>query len=528
MKIFSKLQQKKNLLVAIFFLAYFLLGIFVYRDYGLSWDEQTSRMNGFMVYRYLKGESKELFSWRDRNYGTAFELPLVAAEVALRPDSSREIMLLRHFLTFSFFFLGALTFYFLAQQRFNDWKLALFGVIFLILSPRIFADSFYNSKDIALLVAMIFAIYTQVRFLKEASLKWGILHSTATAFLIDIRLTGLIIPVLTIIFFGLHSFIISEFRKGLKEKLGHLGIYLILLITQIILFWPYLWVTPLKNFLSAFSQMSRFIAAETEVFYFGQHIKDINLPWHYPYVWIGISTPIVYLGLFLTGILTLLSNMLENLKRSYQKYWPDLLFLAWFSVPLAAIYILHSVIYDGWRQLYFIYPALILIALRGLAYLFAFGKKIREKRGFRLIWIVIGLIVINLFWVVRFMIQNHPHQNLYFNVLVGGMQRAKENFELDYWGLTFRKGLEYIARTDDRQNIPILLAYGNAGEIDILEEKDAIRFIPLLPERAAEVDYVLSNYRWLKGKYPPELMKKEVFNVKIDGVTVMSVFKLKE
>jgi hypothetical protein len=34
--------------------------------------------------------------------------------------------------------------------------------------------------------------------------------------------------------------------------------------------------------------------------------------------------------------------------------------------PLVVVVVLHSALYDGWRQLYFIYPVLLLLALRGL------------------------------------------------------------------------------------------------------------------------------------------------------------------
>ena len=44
------------------------------------------------------------------------------------------------------------------------------GSLFLILSPRIFAHSFYNSKDLAFLSFFIISIYTMVRYLEEKTL----------------------------------------------------------------------------------------------------------------------------------------------------------------------------------------------------------------------------------------------------------------------------------------------------------------------------------------------------------------------
>src|SRR5574341_2101331 len=123
-----------------FFVFYFLLGVFIFRHYGVSWDEPTSRDNGTIAYQYVTRQNSDLLTYTDRDYGTAFELPLVVVENATRVTSSQQIYYLRHFLTFLFFFVGVVFFYKIALDRF-DPGIAFLGVIFFVLSPRIFADS---------------------------------------------------------------------------------------------------------------------------------------------------------------------------------------------------------------------------------------------------------------------------------------------------------------------------------------------------------------------------------------------------
>ncbi len=51
---FSKYNQCCRLLsVSIFFLFFLLIGLNIYRDYGISWDEPVSRTNGMITLKSL-------------------------------------------------------------------------------------------------------------------------------------------------------------------------------------------------------------------------------------------------------------------------------------------------------------------------------------------------------------------------------------------------------------------------------------------------------------------------------------------
>jgi len=122
------------------------------------------------------------------------------------------------------------------------------------------------------------------------------------------------------------------------------------------------------------------------------------------------------------------------------------------------------------------------------------------------------------------MIRYHPYQNVYFNILAGrDMNEIKNNFELDYWGLSYRKALEYILRNDKSKIVSVCVAnWPGKANADILTPDDRSRL--LYVENLQEAKYFLSNYRWHKEEYP--YYDKEYYSISIDGAKIMIVYKM--
>jgi len=523
-KVKDLIEKKYKIVVCLFFVAYLCLGISIFKHYGISWDELQSRDNGIMIANYVLKGDQSLLTYKDRYYGTAFETLLVAIERFLNlTESLRATFFMRHLVTFLLFYTGVLFFYLLCKYRFGSWKIGLLGSLFLILSPRIFAHSFYNSKDGACLAMFIISIYTLVKYLDKKTLSTAAFHALACALLIDIRIVGIIVPLFTVIFLIADLLIIRIKKIESKKIIVSFLIYAFLLIFFTVLFWPILWKNPVYHFINAFKLMSHYDYPYT-VLYLGDYVKAMNLPWHYIPVWIIITTPVFYTFCFFISCFVSIKPLLRNPIQFYLSKKNDFIFILWFFLPLVVVIGIRSVLYDDWRQMFFIYPAFLMLSLVGLTSLFEFIKLKFQGLNYKIINVtLIFIIIFNLVNTAQFMIRYHPYQNVYFNKLTGrDMKEIKNNFELDYWGLSYRKALEFILKNDKSKIIKVFVAnWPGKANAHTLTSNDINRLVYV--ENPNEAKYFLSNYKWHEEEYP---LKEEYYSIKIDGAKIMVVYKV--
>ena len=111
-------KNKKIFLILIFFVI-FIVGSLIYSDYGISIDEDNSRVNGFVSLKYVLDlfnfdlvtkvkntiNTPDIHSHAEQGNGVVFELPLSLIEILFNLNDSREIFLLRHYCTFLIYLL---------------------------------------------------------------------------------------------------------------------------------------------------------------------------------------------------------------------------------------------------------------------------------------------------------------------------------------------------------------------------------------------------------------------------------------
>ncbi len=157
----------------------------------------------------------------------------------------------------------------------------------------------------------------------------------------------------------------------------------------------------------------------------------------------------------------------------------DLISFAVFFGPLTAVIAMQSVLYDGWRHMFFLYVPFCLIALRGYTGIFQAVSHLQFKKE------IFGALVMALFAgllpIIIFLRDSHPYQNIYFNALAGkNLQQIKARFPLDYWGLSYREGLEKLLKLDKRRRIHLLAAnFAAKGAVQILpaSSRERVRFV---------------------------------------------------
>jgi hypothetical protein len=479
------------LLAAVFL----VLGIRLADDYGLGWDEPVARMGGIITHRYVVEGDQALVTYRDRYYGPAFEGILYALEKITGTTDPYTIFALRHTATFFLFFISVITMYFLTKGIFGTWWWGLAGAVLLVLHPRIFAESFYNSKDIGFLASWVIGIFFGYRYYTKPTVGRAVCFGVAAAFATDIRIMGVLLHSIGIAV-GVRSFM----RKKYEVLRSSFIVYVFISIVFTILWWPTLWGNPLVRFIEAARFMATFKAYKMDILYMGKFLSSLDAPWHYLPVWVGITTPLSIVALWFVGAWKALVN-----KRTF---W-QLFFVIIPVCVIVLVVVFRPALYDGWRQFYFIYPCMVITALFGLQWVFRLSRKIHV--------IVVILIIVNMSAILSFSIRNHPHQYVYFNEIIGGMKGAEGRFDLDYWGVSYRKGLEYIASIDSRPTIKAFFAFGIGAHADVLRVQHR-RFVPV--KRLEEADYVLSNFRWQKQKPP----LSNIYDVWVDGVSIMGAY----
>jgi len=538
------LNSNKNLFTFLFFSIFFLTGILVFADYGISIDEDNTRIIGFLslesVYKIIAPEYiekiNEVISAQKEAHpslsiiptsGVTFDLPMAFLELLFQIEDSRQYYLLRHFFTFFIFFISVYFFFKIVSKRYNSWLVGILGSVFLIISPKIFANSFYNNKDIIFMSLFIINLYASINFLEKKNFKNAIIFSILSALTINVRILGIILPVIVFIIYIIN---ILRNTNNNEKILKPLILFLILLPFFVFLFWPYLWENPMDNLLYSLKYLGNHNLG-IHSFYLGQYNFSGNAPWHYHLVWIFISTPLLYILFFIVGFILMLKRIIKRLFKiekndSYNDLWrgtnelQDLIFLLTFLIPIIAAIDFGSISYDGWRHLYFIYPSFLLISLFGLH---AIKVLFFKRKGHYLYILSIILVMPTLFWMYK----NHPFQNIYFNFFSG--KNFNEKFEMDYFGVSNRSALEYIIANEDKKVKIYSLSTTDLNLSKKIIKKKLREKIDITYD-INSADYIVNNYRDWTGRTKPTNFKmpenfKILHEIKVDDVSINTIYK---
>ncbi len=307
-----------------------------------------------------------------------------------------------------------------------------------IVIPRIFAESFYNSKDIPLLSAMIFATLTMFVFVQRPTFKMAVLHGFTSAFAFDIRIFGLLIFLVTIF---LLLYVVVLDTKMYRKWMQYLMVYVVVAFLFTILFWPILMDNPFRELNAAFIQLSHYSLWGGSNLYFGKLYPASGSPWHYQQVWMVLTTPVFIICCFVAGIFFILYGLWRYSVAFFTSNIYLIVCLGFFIAPFAAMSVLHSTVLDGWRHVYLAYPYFVLIATFGVSQVYQFIKSGIAKNVF------LGVVVSFVAYLVFNIAQLHPFQNVYFNPVANYFYSPMESqFEIDYWGLNYKQGFEYVAQ----------------------------------------------------------------------------------
>ena len=493
-----------------------IVGLCTYQDYGISWDEPIQREMGEVSYNYIFNNDPKLLTYIEKDHGVAFEVPLILIERAIDTKTSLDVYLMRHLVGHLFFLLCCFSGYVLVQNLFKKQWLSSLAFLMLVFHPRIYAHSFFNSKDVPLLgLFVVCFMLAEIAFRKDK--RWiYVLLGLAIGYASSIRILGIILlgPVMLFFLFD----IISK-RKDKHASLrivSHAFALLLGACISLYITFPTLWPSPVRNFIAVFESLSHF-RWENGVVFMGRDILSTQLPFYYLPVWMGISTPVIWLLAGIAGPILLIFRLVKQ-PLLYVHNRPErnyLLYFFCFIFPLLMIILLGSVVYDDWRHVYFVYPAFVLLGIYALNKLSQFKVKP----------LILVLCIIQLVDVGVYMVRSHPHQQVYFNYLVSHKpEYLRKNYDFDYWGSSCKQGLEYILANDTSSKVRIFESLAPVYYASIMltqQQKERIQFV----DRNDFPYYFITNFRGHTDDYMPPEVSDVFYEEKVLNSTIMRVYR---
>ena len=424
-----KFQDK---IIFFLYISFLIVGISVFKDYGIGLEESFQRASGFYwlasLLDFLNLESlkiiaenkySELYSLNPNlprvannpAYGIILDLPVAFFEIIINFEDNANNIYLKHFFNFFIFFVSSIYFGKILHKRFKNFYVKFFGLIAYFLTPKIFGASFFDGKDLFFLSIFTITIYYFQNYLNKKTLNALLIFSIFSALSTSSRVFGLLIPVsfILIIFFKLLS------NDSVKENLKTAIIYTFSYFLFLIIHWPFLWNFSKNkiNFLSG---------ANVKVFFQGNYYDNLILPISYIPKLISISTPIFLVFLFLFGFLLILKRLYLRLididKYNIQKHHFDLwrgkkeqldfFLILCFGLIIFSYLIFNVKLYSSWRHFLFLH---FFIAYFSSFFIFYFSYKLKRKISY---FFYVLLFFLNLEMIFKSYIL-HPFQYNYFN-----------------------------------------------------------------------------------------------------------------
>jgi len=484
--------QNKSFPILLLLTINLLVGLFTFKDYGLSLDEPLfygyadAIGYAYSPAEWFSGEFDIINAYGPSpgdhaNRGPAYLL-LARIPAHLLQNMGLDYASAWHLVNFLTFQVGLYFFYIFCQRWMKPW--AAFGATTLLSTqPIIWEHAFINPKDPPFLIFFLISLELGFRMAerlanpqpgktKLQTLKHIILPAILLGLTTNIRVLGPLVAVLTGLYF-------LTLRKPVRTwwfiPYGLIA-YIVMVIT-----WPYLWADPIGKFIRVIQFMSD-NPTQLRVFFYGDIYRADALPFRY------LPTLMFITLTEWTWLLAIVGFIISSLKAIRNRIqWQSLIpTLAWFVIPFVYVLLRKPPMYDGFRHFLFILPPIFVLA--GIALEAAFQKLQR-------IWLNVALMLILLVPGIAADIRLHPYQYTYYNQFVGGTGKAALMYETDYWQTCYKDAVEQLAEQAAGEPVNLyvkreyyIAAYYAPENITVDNQE--------VPRKLIETgDYILANSR---------------------------------
>ena len=448
-----------------------LIGLFIFRDYGYSWDEPL-----FYDYAEALGYAYSPREWLSGDFdvanafgasgddhktrGPAYLL-LARGPVQLLERMGLDHASAWHLINFLFFQFGV---YFLYRLAFRWVKpAAAFAATALFAwQPLLWGHAFINPKDAPFLVFFLAAVslglemvdrLTDEALTARQRFSKVILPAIVLGLSTSIRVLGPLAGLLVL------AYAAWKMGRGLATFIAPLSFYAVIAIATMLVTWPYLWEDPTARFAEVFGFMSD-NPTNLSVLFDGEVYRAGELPRTYLLFMLTTTLTEAVWPLFIIGLLGGYGRLFKQLRdqriRSSEVSptddWISLrssldvadtrnqlvsltLVLVWFILLVAYVLIRRPAMYDGLRHFLFILPPVFIFT--SIAFDFLFGFISSD-------WRRAGLVVLILAPGITGIYRLHPYEYTYYNSFIGGTDRAFRRYETDYWLTCYKDAVQQL------------------------------------------------------------------------------------
>lgn len=498
--------------VQIAILCWLVAGFFHVKDYGISFDEGTEFNTTILTFQYaevmlnhlLGGDMVDytgFMEYPDNIYGAAIRFPLYLVAKHL-PMEVRDFFLLSHYYTFLWFCIAVGALYYLGKELSKRREVGCVAALFLVLSPRIAAESVYNIKDALFMSVFLVAMAVGYYFLKSKKNTTLVWFCFFMALCINTRYIGGILLLLVVALW-----IYGECKDG--KKLGKsvgkgIGICGLTYVFYYIMT-PFLWTNPLGNTIKIVASFSNYADGVMRMLFMGEHYYSNELPWYYLSVWIAITTPLLILLLFMTelvrlgikAVLKCLKYTKEDKGKEVKKENPEVglerryyhCMVGVLLLVLLLDIILNPIKYDGWRHFYFLYPILVIMASMGFWHMWNAVGTIKKESVHKLgKAAMLGALLLFCVAIIGWNWKVHPYEYVFFNCMTDS---KAEQFERDYWYVSTYDALEEVLAMKPEGEINVYCVCKTVSLFLSEAQKARLCFANTIDE----ADYVIMQYR---------------------------------
>jgi hypothetical protein len=405
----------------------------------------------------------------------------------------------------------------------------LVAIVLCLTTGYLYGSMFYTPIDVPFMFAMTWSTLAIMLMAVPIVPRWPATIATGllTGLAIATRSLGLIshaylIGAMTLC--GLEAFMrngCSARRDLLRIGVRTIAAMAIAWLTAIAL-WPWLQVgNPIAQFTDAFVYFANH-PGSWRFQHWGELVRTTALPWSYVPAQLFARLPEVFLLLLGVGALSGIGSALAMLRFASgpQPRWPKLKeallstaqarqpLIVWAAaiLPIAAIIVQRSTLYDGIRHVLFLIPMLAVIAA------FGFLRLIPLVRQFPVI--TAALTGAYLACTVQTFALLHPLQYAAFNRFAGGVSGAYGRFDLDYWSLAVLPALRQLEDRIDREDPDRFAENPPSIKLCIGYHEHSVEPMFRRPWRleteSARADFLIETERWQCGKTLPVLVIDEL------------------